>query len=273
MPEPATQGSGAVHPASTFDDQSLGYDVRAGLPSTVGALVARAIVEQARAEPGDLVVELGAGTGEIGAHLARRPVCYLGLDSSPAMLDVFRAKAVLASSSLVAADCNQPWPLPDGSAAVIFASRVIHLLDPEHVVREATRICRPGGALMLGRVLREHASIKERLRHRRQELLVEAGITPRQGEEGTRRVVALCVAAGGEFVSRRVVTEWNGETTAAAIIAGWDSLSRMGSMAVDPVTRARILDEIRAWAQIEIGDLDRSWPFRERYAIDIVRLP
>ena len=41
----------------------------------------------------DLVVELGAGTGEIGAHLARLPLRYVGLDSSPAMLDVFRAKA------------------------------------------------------------------------------------------------------------------------------------------------------------------------------------
>ena len=85
----------------------------------------------------------------------------------------------------------------DHAASVVFASRVIHLLQPDHVVRETMRVCRPGGMLMLGRVLRERDSIKERLRRQRQSLLVESGITPRQGEEGTRRVVERCLAAGG----------------------------------------------------------------------------
>jgi hypothetical protein len=34
-------------------------------------------------------VELGAGTAEIGVPLARLPVCHVGLDSSPVMLDLF----------------------------------------------------------------------------------------------------------------------------------------------------------------------------------------
>ena len=57
------------------------------------------------------------------------------------------------------------------------------------------------------------------------------------------------------------------------VIAGWETLSRMGSVAVDPVTRAAILAELRDWARAEIGDLDRPETFRERYAIDVVRLP
>jgi hypothetical protein len=47
----------------------------------------------------------------------------------------------------------------------------------------------------------------------------------------------------------------------------------MGSVAVDPVTRADILDELRRWGRAEFGDLDRPAAFRERYAIDVVRLP
>ncbi|HEX2280367.1 MAG TPA: class I SAM-dependent methyltransferase [Thermomicrobiales bacterium] len=261
------------HPASTFDDQALRYDGRVGLPPTVGSLVARSIVQHASAGPGDLVVELGVGTGEIGVHLSRLPVRYVGLDSSPAMLDVFRAKGVRGSSSLIVADCNQPWPLPDGSAATVFASRVIHLLDPEHIAGETVRVCRPAGSLILGRVVRERGSIKERLRRQRQRLLVEAGITPRQGEEGTRRVVERCLAAGGRSLGRSEVAEWTGETTPAQVIAGWETLSRMGSVSVDPATRAGILDDLRRWGRAEFGDLDRPEAFRERYAIDVVRLP
>jgi SAM-dependent methyltransferase len=260
-------------PASTFDPQAPHYDARAGLPASVSAAVAQAIVDCAGAGPGDLVVELGAGTGEIGRHLARFPVRYVGLDSSPAMLEVFRAKAVLTSSSLIVADGNQPWPLPDGSAAAVVASRVIHLLEPEHVVGETVRICRPGGLLILGRVLRERDSLKERLRRQRQELMVAAGITARQGEAGTRRVIDGVVAGGGESLGRQIVAAWSGETTPAQVIAGWEMLSRMGSVAVDAETRDTILDALRAWARTAFGDLDRPEAFHERYAIDVLRLP
>ena len=58
-------------PASTFAAQASHYDARVGLPESVSA-----------------AVELGAGTGEIEVPLARLLVRYVGLDSSPAMLDV-----------------------------------------------------------------------------------------------------------------------------------------------------------------------------------------
>lgn len=268
MPEPVA----LAHALGTFDEQARHYDARAGLPTTVGAAVARAIVDRAGAGPDELVVELGAGTGEIGLYLSRLPIRYLGLDDSTAMLEVFRAKGI-AGSSLAVADCNQPWPLPDGSAVVIFASRVIHLLDPEHVVREAIRVGRPAGFLILGRVLRERDSTKERLRRRRQELLLAAGITPRQGEAGTRHVIARCLAAGGEFLGREEVAAWTGETTPASVLAGWATLARIGSVPVDQAMLAKIVAELQEWARAEIGDLDRPAPFRERYAIDVVRLP
>lgn len=263
----------AAHPTNTFDDQAPQYDRRAGIPPNVGALVARSIVAQASAEPGDLIAELGAGTGEIGLHLARLPIRYVGLDASAPMLQVFRAKAADVKPSLIQADCNRPWPLRGGEVAVVVASRVVHLLDPAHVARETLRVVRQGGFLMLGRVLRDPDSVKERLRRRRQELLVEAGLEPRHGSAGTRRVISLCQDAGAEALGRRVVAEWTGMITPAEVIAGWESLSRMGSVRVDPEMRARIVNEIRGWARTEIGSLDRPEAFRERFAIDVVRLP
>ncbi len=273
MPEPIGQDNAATEPGSTFDTQALHYDARVGLPPHASAEIARAILAWSGAGADDLIVELGAGTGEIGAHLARLPVRYLGLDSSARMLDIFRAKAPSLSPALIVADCNEAWPLPDGSASVVFASRVIHLLQPDHVVRETLRVCRPGGYLMLGRVQREPGSLKERLQRQRRQLLLEAGIHARQGEKGAREVISRCVLAGCESLGRRVAVEWSGETSAGAIITSWETLSRMGSVEVDPDTHASILAELRDWARGEIGDLERLHPFREQFVIDLARMP
>jgi ubiquinone/menaquinone biosynthesis C-methylase UbiE len=263
----------AERPASTFDDQAQRYDGRAGLPSNAGELVARSILRQASAEPGDLVIELGAGTGEIGLHLARLPIQYVGLDSSTPMLDLFREKAVEEKPSLILADCNLPWPLGNDVATVVFASRAIHLLDPVHVTSETMRVGRRNGFLVIGRLLRDRDSVRERMRRRRQDLMRDAGLTPRNGAAGSRRVIALCQDAGAESLGQHVVAEWTGETSPAEVIAGWASLSRMGSVTVDPGMRAGILDKVGDWAKSEFGDLDRAEEFRERYAIDVVRLP
>ncbi len=257
----------------TFDTQALHYDARVGLPPHASAEIARSILDWSGAGADDLIVELGAGTGEIGVELARLPVRYLGLDGSPGMLDVFRAKTAGAAPALIVADCDATWPLPNGSATVVFASRVIHLLQPDHVVRETMRVCRPGGYLMLGRVQREPGSLKERLQRQRRQLLQEAGIHARQGDKGAREVIARCVLAGCVSLGRRVAAEWSGETSAGAIITSWETLSRMGSVEVDPDTRASILAELRDWARVEFGDLERLHPFREQFVIDLARMP
>jgi SAM-dependent methyltransferase len=260
-------------PASTFDQQASHYDARVGLPESVGTAVAAEILACAGLQREDLVLELGVGTGEIGTHLARLPVRYLGIDSSVSMLQLFRDKLGERPASLLVADASHVWPLDDHAASVVFASRVIHLLDAEHVASETFRVCRPGGWLMLGRVLRDGNGVKERLRQRRLELLQHASVGPLRGREGGRRVVEQCLLAGGESMGRRVVAEWSGVISPAEVIADWTSLSRMGSVAVDPVTRTVILDELRRWGRAEFGDLDRPEVCHERYAIDVIHLP
>ena len=74
-------------------------------------------------------------------------------------------------------------------------------------------------------------------------------------------------------MGRRVVAEWGETTTPAEVIAGWASLTRMGSVAIDPVMHQEILAELRVWAREEFGTLDRPEVGRERYAVDLVRFP
>jgi SAM-dependent methyltransferase len=273
LPEATQQRNALAYSASTFDEQATHYDARVGLPEPVAAAVASAIVTRAGLRPDDLVLELGAGTGEIGTPLARLPVRYVGIDNSAPMLQLFRHKLGARPASLLLADAGQRWPLDDDAAAVVFASRVIHLLDAAPVARVTARVCRPGGWLMLGRVLRDEEGVKELLRCRRLQLLRQAGVGSLRGREGVGRVVEQCLQAGGLSMGRWVVAEWSETTTPAEIIAGWASLTRMGSVAIDPVMHQAILAELQVWAREEIGDLDRPETGRERYAIDLVRFP
>jgi ubiquinone/menaquinone biosynthesis C-methylase UbiE len=273
LPEATQQSTVLARSASTFDEQATRYDARVGLPESAAAAVAAEIMAWAGLQAEDLVLELGAGTGEIGMHLVQLPVRYLGVDNSAEMLRLFRDKLGEQPASLLLADASQVWPLDDHAASVVFASRVIHLLDAKHVASETLRVCRPGGWLMLGRVLRDGDGVKERLRRRRLELLQQAGVGPLRGREGARRVIEHCLSAGAESMERRVVAEWSGAISPAEVIAGWTSLSRMGSVAVDPVSRQEILAELQDWARAELGDLDQPETYRERYAIECVRLP
>jgi ubiquinone/menaquinone biosynthesis C-methylase UbiE len=273
LPEATQQSTVLARSASTFDEQATRYDARVGLPESAAAAVAAGIKACAGLQAEDLVLELGVGTGEIGMHLVQLPVRYLGIDNSAEMLRLFRDKLGEQPASLLLADASQVWPLDDHAASVVFASRVIHLLDAKHVASETLRVCRPGGWLMLGRVLRDGDGVKERLRRRRLELLQQAGVGPLRGREGARRVIEHCLSAGAESMERRVVAEWSGAISPAEVIAGWTSLSRMGSVAVDPVSRQEILAELQDWAGAELGDLDQPETYWERYAIECVRLP
>jgi ubiquinone/menaquinone biosynthesis C-methylase UbiE len=273
LPEATQQSTVLARSANSFDEQATRYDARVGLPESAAAAVAAGIKAFAGLQAEDLVLELGAGTGEIGMHLVHLPVRYLGIDNSAEMLRLFRDKLGEQPASLLLADASHVWPLDDHAASVVFASRVIHLLDAKHVASETLRVCRPGGWLMLGRVLRDGDGVKERLRRRRLELLQQAGVGPLRGREGARRVIEHCLSAGAESMERRVVAEWSGAISPAEVIAGWTSLSRMGSVAVDPVSRQEILAELQDWARAELGDLDQPETYRERYAIECVRLP
>ncbi|MGI9253712.1 MAG: class I SAM-dependent methyltransferase [Thermomicrobiales bacterium] len=262
----------ALTDGSDFDAQSQVYDARTGVPPGVADLIARAVVDVTDAKSGDLVVEIGAGTGEIGLSLARASGRYLGIDRSQPMLTQFRTRPGGAAQWLLRADLAGRWPVEDGVAAVVFASRVVHLLDPDHVMRETRRICRVPGILILGRVMRDPDSLKSVLRRQRRDLLQAAGYAVRDGEDGHRRVIAASIAAGGDHLGRQEVAEWIGSTTPATVIAEWEAIPRMGSVSPDPAIRDQILAELRQRIRADFGDLDRPVPFRERYVIDVVRM-
>ncbi len=257
-----------------FDRQARGFDRRAGLPADAASAVAHALLEIAAAGADDLLVELGAGTGEIGRHLIES-IRYIGIDRSRAMLELSHERLAGADDArvqLVRADADQPWPVDDASARVVFASRVGHLLDAEHLSAELRRVCRLGGYFLVGRVIRDPDSLKSRLRRQRGLLLRRQGVTPRDAEEATERVLGELVSGGAVRVHARSVATWTASATARQILGAWGTVGAMGGKQLHTASGAKVLTEVQNWAARDLGGLDEVATWEERYVLQGVRM-
>jgi phosphatidylethanolamine/phosphatidyl-N-methylethanolamine N-methyltransferase len=109
------------------------------------------------------VLEVGVGTGlslpDYGRHLE-----IVGIDMSPEMLDKARervaAEGLINITGLYEMDAGD-LQFPDASFDTVVAMYVITVVpDPEGVMRELSRVCRPGGDV----ILINHFSAEEGMR-------------------------------------------------------------------------------------------------------------
>lgn len=252
-----------------FDPQSAAFERRAGLPAKFCPGIAHAVVKLGEAKVGELVVEVGAGTGQIGQWFDAR-VRYVGIDLSAGMLREFRAHLndQRSNKAIVQADANARWPLADKAARVIFSSRAIHLLDREHVARELFRVAAPLGAtFIIGRVERERDSTRARMSREMNARLRQRGFEGKGGEHSSRRIFEACTRSGAEIREPVTVSRWKVSASARQSIASWRSLSSLGGLPVPAPVRHQILTELEAWAEKEFGGLDTEFESEETYVL------
>lgn len=235
----------------------------------VSSRVASVVMELVAPKSGDVVLELGAGTGEIGAHLADGGGRYVGLDASANMLRVGRDRT--ARGLLLAADCDGCWPICDGVVACVFASRVAHLLDVEHVVREVLRVGGDDVWWITGRTRRDPKGFREELRERMRLALRDRGYQPRGGRTAAERFAEAMQVAGGVAIGAVEVASWVHRGTASAVIEGWRDKQSLGGVRVDASVRDAILDEVAGWARERFGGLDAPLESNEGYVLNLVR--
>jgi ubiquinone/menaquinone biosynthesis C-methylase UbiE len=262
----------------SFDDQGTTFDQRAGLPGSTAEHVAAAVVSLGGLGSGDLLVEVGAGSGDIGCHLVGR-VAYVGFDLAPSMLDAFRnrLRARASVARLVVADGDAAWPVADGSARAIFGSRSLHLLSLSHVLAEIHRVGAPEGVtLLIGRVVRDDSSVRMWMRRQMRRLLREMGIAGQPGGgEMARDLVDACAESRSHYVAAPiapyVVARWLVASSPADSLAAWAGKDGLAGIAVDTRTKQEVLECLRSRAAIEFGDLDRRVEATEAYVLQGVR--
>ncbi|AEV84030.1 type 11 methyltransferase [Actinoplanes sp. SE50] len=158
------------------------------------------LLDRAGARPGQRVLEIGCGPGDLLLALARRtPQSDLtGIDPDPAALRKARRKAARRGVEVrfeqAYADC---LPLPDASVDRVLSCYMLHHLEPEAqsaAFREVRRVLRPGGELHLvdadgaahGLSLRLAGQTPERI----VDLMRSAGLTdPAHTGRGAGRVI------------------------------------------------------------------------------------
>jgi ubiquinone/menaquinone biosynthesis C-methylase UbiE len=250
-----------------FDGQAQAFDARAGFPPDRCSAIAEAVLESADVGPDELILEVGAGTGQIGLWLAtsRR---YVGVDFSSGMLERFRARSSeSARCPLVRADANAAWPFAHGVARAIFSSRTLHLLSADHVAEEALRVaCRSGATLIIGRVERSRQSLRAQMASEMRRRLRRAGFAPRRDQQHWRLIDA-CLQRGAQQLAPVTATRWMVNTSARESLDAWRRLPGLGGIEVAEECRHAVLRELEAWAEQHFGRLDRAFESEELYVL------
>jgi SAM-dependent methyltransferase len=260
----------------SFDGQAADFDLRAGLPAGVARQVAAAVAELAPAGSG-VILDVGAGTGQIGEHLARVRGArgrsrYLGMDVSGPMLAVFRRK-LDAGGALVQADAGAPWPIASGRVELVFLSRAAHLLPPAVLVEETLRVASPEGALaVFGGVRSEPDSLRAVLRREMRRLLAEHGVEARRAGDSQGSLAGALAERGGEVLPVRTAASWSVVHRAGDALAAWRAKSGLGGRAVTPEVQDSVLRRLEEWIRERYGSLDVARDATERYELAAVRL-
>ncbi|HEX3511591.1 MAG TPA: class I SAM-dependent methyltransferase [Solirubrobacteraceae bacterium] len=98
--------------------------------------------------PGQRVLDVGCGEGELAARLQDAGAEVVAVDVAQVPLD--RARARHPGLDLRLIDGEGHWDLPDASFDVVWAGEVIeHVADTAGWLSEARRVLRPGGLLLL----------------------------------------------------------------------------------------------------------------------------
>ncbi|MEA3049808.1 MAG: hypothetical protein QOG84_1644 [Sphingomonadales bacterium] len=151
----AVRADRAAAAARYFEARARDWDQIRSLhiaESEVEAAIGRALGAKEGGRPVGRLVDIGTGTGRMLELFAPAADHALGVDRSPEMLRLARAK--LGQAGLAAAELRQgdmyTLPLPSGSADTVIIHQVLHYAQqPAGAVAEAARLLVPGGRLLI----------------------------------------------------------------------------------------------------------------------------
>ncbi len=111
------------------------------------------IVDEAEVEDGELILDAGAGTGNLVTLLEKRGAKVFALDFSKEALDVCKRKN--PATKIILADLTTPLPFEDNYFDRVVSNNALYNIprsDRLAVAKEMKRVLKPGGGIALSNI-------------------------------------------------------------------------------------------------------------------------
>jgi SAM-dependent methyltransferase len=126
----------------------------------------RMLLEALGPGPADSVLDVACGPGIVAAALAREAGSVVGIDLTPSMIELAREHCAAAGLDNARFDIGDVTELPYGDdefSRVVCRYALHHVSDPATVVAEMSRVCAPGGRVVVAdMVVGEDAAAADR---------------------------------------------------------------------------------------------------------------
>ncbi len=129
-----------------FDSSVKQYD--AGRPRFDGGIVTD-LTTWADLRPGDLVLEVGAGTGQLTGALLKAGLRVVALEPGPNMAARLRLSFEGQPGLMVARSLFEDYEAGEGEFATVVSANAFHWVDPTVSYAKAARLLHPRGSLGL----------------------------------------------------------------------------------------------------------------------------
>lgn len=255
--------------ASEFDAVADDFDRFRTWPDGVAEAIRMAMWQALGGAPGRRVLDLGAGTGRVGAAFIAAGDAYIGVDPSGRMLAPFIERVASRGGSipaLVRAD-GRALPFPSAAFDAVLLVQVLSgAPDWRGILSEARRVLRPGGGLVLGKVIGPPGGVDERMREHLALILAELGVETHRRGAGREDALAW-LAAVAHRVSSVVAARWEAERSPREFLARHGTGARFA--ALPRPLKEEALGRLAEWAVAAFGALDTPLLEQHAFSMDI----
>jgi SAM-dependent methyltransferase len=220
-----------------------------------------AALELLNPQPGELILDVGCGDGQLTSRIMAVGARVIGLDASPEMVEAARARGVDA----FVADA-QTLGLTDQAARfgqfdAVFSNAALHwMLDPDAVANGIYSVLKPGGRFV-GEMGGEGnvAALREGIRAELRERGYPVPDDDPQWYPSVETFVRFYACAGFSQINAQLISR---PTPLPAGVAGWVKTFRAGWLDVAEVPEAEkddVAAAVEARLQPRLRQADGSW--------------
>jgi ubiquinone/menaquinone biosynthesis C-methylase UbiE len=235
---------------SAFDFVADRFERYRKLPSHVPVAIRQALHVHGGIDATARLLEVGCGTGRIGAQFAAESDNYFGVDLSMAMLREFHRKRFTPTTALVQANGGR-LPFGDRVFNAVFIMHMTSARNWRALLAEGQRVLQSGGVLAIGGTRGPADGLDATMQKRLEELIAEMGAAVRSPD---RRAIGKWLRATSSRHTEITPAYWTVDRAPREFFLRKQSAARFGSLPTD--VREAALRLLAEWTEHNIGPLD-----------------